>query len=135
MSRVTIFLWIIFELMINLFIMTSTMSIFSIYHTEMFYLAPMLFIILVSIFGNICFSYTVLLMIYFIKTILLIFLAFCKSTSHILANMAHTISQISSIPHPEHLYHPTSPTSHIPNIWHPEHPISRTFHFPNIPLP
>ena len=40
--------------------------------------------------------------------------AFCKSTSHIPAN----------IPHPEH---PTSRTSHLPNIPHPQHHTSPTY--------
>ena len=51
--------------------------------------------------------------------------AFCKSTSHIQAN----------IPHPEHPEHPTSWTSHMPNIPHPEHPASPTSHIFNIPHP
>ena len=49
--------------------------------------------------------------------------AFCKSTSHVQAN----------IPHPEH---PKSRTSHIPNIPHPEHLKSFKIphnHIPNIP--
>ena len=46
--------------------------------------------------------------------------AFCKSTSHIPAN----------IPHPEHS---TSRTSHIPNNPHHKHPTSPTTHIPNIP--
>ena len=58
--------------------------------------------------------------------------AFCKSTSHIPANIPHPTSYILNIPHPEH---PTSRTSHIPNIPHPEHPTSRTSHIPNIPHP
>ena len=75
--------------------------------------------------------------------------AFCKSTSHIPANIPHPKhptscpSHIPNIPHPEHPtsqtshipQHPTSPTSHIPNIPHPKHPTSRTSHIPNIPHP
>ena len=62
MSRVITFPGINFKIMIDLFIMTS---IFSIYHTKMFYLVQIVVILLVSIFVNIPFLYTVLLMIYF----------------------------------------------------------------------
>ena len=61
--------------------------------------------------------------------------AFCKSTSHILANIPHPTSQTSHIPNIPHPEHPTSRTSHIPNIPHPEHPTSCTSHIPNIPHP
>ena len=50
---------------LSLFITTSTVSIFSIYHTQMFYLVQIVFILLVSIFVNILFLYKVFLMIYF----------------------------------------------------------------------
>ena len=42
------------------------MSIFSLYHTQMFYLVQIVFILLVFIFANIPFLYTVFLMIYLI---------------------------------------------------------------------
>ena len=59
MSRVTTFPGIIFK------IMMFTISILSIYHTQMFYLVQIVFVLLVSIFVNIPFLYTVFLIIYF----------------------------------------------------------------------
>ena len=60
--------------------------------------------------------------------------AFCKSTSHIPANIPHPkhpTSCTSHIPNIPHLKHPTSCTSHIPNIPHPQHLTSHTSHIPH----
>ena len=65
-------------------------------------------------------------------------MAFCKSTSHIPANIAHPkhrTSRTSHIPNTPHPAHPISRTSHIPNILHPEHLTSPTSHMSNIPHP
>ena len=65
-------------------------------------------------------------------------MAFCKSTSHIPANIAHPkhrTSRTSHIPNTPHPAHPISRTSHIPNIPHPEHLTSPTSHMSNIPHP
>ena len=56
-------------------------------------------------------------------------LAFCKSTSHIPANIPHPTPQT------RHISYLISPTSHIPNITHFQHPTSQTFHILNIPHP
>ena len=73
-------------------------------------------------------------------------LAFCKSSSHIPANIPHPTHQTSHIRNISHLQHLTSPTSyilnipypqtsHISNIPHPEPSTSQTPHIPNIQHP
>ena len=62
-------------------------------------------------------------------------LAFCKSTSHIPANIPHPTSQTRHIPNISYPQHLTPPTLHIFNIPHPKHPTSQTFHILNIPHP
>ena len=58
--------------------------------------------------------------------------AFCKSTSHIPANIPHPTSRTSHIPNIPHPEDTTSRTYHIPNIPYPEHPTSPIPHIPNI---
>ena len=70
MLRVTTFPGINFKVMIVLFIMTS---IFSIYHTQIFYLVQIVFMLLVSIFVNIPFLYSVFNYIFYVNNITNIF--------------------------------------------------------------
>ena len=61
-----------------IYIMTSIVPIFSMYHTNMFYLAHINFILLISIFVNFRFSSTVFLLIYILRIILIFLIAICS---------------------------------------------------------